>query len=388
MSNFIADKKREHEAAAERAVAAKEYSKAFFHVTKAAEFTLKLAEQCGGKLGLGYADDAHGLLDVAQELKELMEQELPPKKKILNRHQETKESSAEKGDEGDRRWQSKSRPTERLADVAGLDEVKRELQEKVIGPFQNPKAYEHFKVKGGGGVLMYGPPGTGKTFLAKAVAGELDAAFFNVNAAQIKNKYVGESEKNIESLFQEARQHKRSIIFIDECDAILGRKGNQKVNTVNQFLTMMDGFDKNENLLMILAATNRPEALDSAITRPGRLGSRIYVGPPDLEARKAIILGNMKGAPMDDDLPIDEIAEETEGYSGADMAAICNQMKLSALTRQLGSSDAANGFDSNSGHFTEKVNIDDAQNALDRVKPSITEEMIAHYHKWNDEQKG
>lgn len=381
----IAERKQQHENAADAAIRSDDFSAAFFHTTTAAELSLTLAKRCGGKLGESYADDAMGLLDVAEDLQERIARKSVAEQSSQGGSLKRKSGGEESGEQ-ESQWQSTLRPSERLADVAGLDEVKRELQEKVIGPLQNPKAYQHYKVKGGGGILMYGPPGTGKTFLAKAVAGEVDAAFFNVNAAQIKNKYVGESEKNIESLFKEARQHKRSIIFIDECDNILGRKGNQKVNTVNQFLTMMDGFEKNDNLLMIIAATNRPEALDSAITRPGRLGSRIYVGPPDLEARKAIILNNMDGAPMDEALPLDELAEMTDGYSGADMKEVCEQMKLSALTRDLGSGDASGNSSSHKGYFTEKVSVADAQKALDRVRPSITKEMIARYHKWNNEQ--
>ena len=154
---------------------------------------------------------------------------------------------------------------------------------KSFEPFLHPELFERFKVKIGGGMLMYGPPGNGKTYIAKAVAGELDAAFFNVNASQIKDKYVGETEKNLQRLFDEARQHDKAVIFLDEVDHLLARRGNRKIGTVAQFLALTDGLVKNNNCMLVLAATNKPWVLDEAVVRPGRLGTHIYVGPPDDE---------------------------------------------------------------------------------------------------------
>jgi len=143
--------------------------------------------------------------------------------------------------------------------VAGLDDVKAALRDDVINVMSHPEIYERFKVEGGGGVLMYGPPGNGKTFVAKAVAGELDAAFFAVDASQIKNKYVGETEKNMRRLFEEARQHERAVVFLDEVDALLQKRGNQKVNAVTQFLILADGIaETGDCTLLLLGATNKP----------------------------------------------------------------------------------------------------------------------------------
>ena len=211
--------------------------------------------------------------------------------------------------------------------MAGLDEVKQELREKVIEPFLHPELFERFKVKIGGGILMYGPPGNGKTYIAKAVAGELDAAFFNVNASQIKDKYVGETEKNLQRLFDEARQHDKAVIFLDEVDHLLAKRGNRKIGTVAQFLALTDGLVKNNNCMLVLAATNKPWVLDEAVVRPGRLGTHIYVGPPDEKAREAIVALNMKDVPAADNVSFAEIATKAERYSGADIAELCDRAK-------------------------------------------------------------
>jgi len=290
--SFNADKKREHEAAAEAALCEKNYAKAFFHTAKAAEFGFKLAEQSEGKVAEQYVEDAYELLDIAEKLQD---------KAKTQPREEPKKAQEKAGPDEDvsqSQWELKDRPREKLADVAGLEDVKTELREKVIEPFLHPEVHERFKLRRGGGILMYGPPGNGKTYIAKAIAGELDAAFFNVNASQIKDKYVGETEKNMQHLFDEARKHDRSVIFLDEVDAILARRGNRKIGMVTQFLTLTDGLVESKNCMLVLGATNKPWLLDPAVLRPGRLGDHIYVGPPDAPAREAIVRLSMEGVPV------------------------------------------------------------------------------------------
>jgi SpoVK/Ycf46/Vps4 family AAA+-type ATPase len=264
----------------------------------------------------------------------------------------------------------REKPTTKLADVAGLDEVKETLKEKVVLPFQKPEIFQRFKAKSGAGVLMYGPPGNGKTFVAKAIAGELDAAFFPVNASQIKDKYVGESEKNMQRLFDEARKHERAVIFIDEAEHLLSRRGNRKIGVVTQFLTLADGLVENKNCLLLLAATNKPWNLDEAVVRPGRLGTHIYVGPPDAKARQAIVAYNMREVPAGSDVVFGDIAARTEGYSGADLAEICDTAKMMAVKRQLNS------------QVPEQVVASDFTAAIERVKPSVTEARVKEYLQW------
>ncbi len=364
--SFIADKKREHESAAEQALVEKDYARAFFHTAKAAEYGLTLAEQSEGKIAQRYVEDAFELIDIAGQLK---------KKASTRAPAENRKALSEAGGEEDSpktHWELKQKPTEKLNDVAGLDDVKQELREKVIEPFLHPELYERFKVRGGGGILMYGPPGNGKTFVAKAIAGELEAAFFNVNASQIKDKYVGETEKNLQRLFDEARTQDRSVIFLDEVDHLLARRGNRKVGTVAQFLSLTDGLITNTNCLLVLAATNKPWMLDEAVIRPGRLGTHIYVGPPDAPAREAIIAFNLKDVPVAGDVSIAEIAAKTNGYSGADIAELSDRAKRAALNRQLLTGNK------------ENVLPDDFAAAIQKVLPSITPELLKQFESWRD----
>jgi len=367
--SFVADKKREHEAAAEKALIEKDYARAFFHTAKAAEFGLALAEQTEGKIAERYVEDAFELIEIATELKARAQKQAPEAVR-----QAVKEGTGQE-DTSSSQWELRERPTEKLADVAGLEEVKQELREKVIQPFLHPELYERFKVRIGGGILMYGPPGNGKTFVAKAVAGELDAAFFNVNASQIKDKYVGETEKNLQRLFDEARQHPKAVIFLDEVDHLLARRGNRKIGTVAMFLSLTDGLIETKNCLLVLAATNKPWMLDEAVIRPGRLGTHIYVGPPDAAAREAIIALNMRGVPVADSVSFADIAGRTEGYSGADMAEVCDRAKRLALNRQLSSGKE------------EVVTQADFEAALERVKPSVTREQLERFKKWRDARR-
>ncbi|MCC5828475.1 MAG: ATP-binding protein [Phycisphaeraceae bacterium] len=364
--SWVADKKRENETAAEKALMDKDYAKAFFHTAKAAEFGLRLAEESNGKIARRYVEDALELIQIAGELKAKAQSQAPAEAREAVREATTGEEDAAKT-----QWELKDKPTEKLDDVAGLDDVKRELREKVIEPFLHPEAYERFKVRIGGGILMYGPPGNGKTFIAKAIAGELDAAFFNVNASQIKDKYVGETEKNLQKLFDEARQHPRSVLFLDEVDHLLAKRGNRKIGTVAQFLSLTDGLIRNTNCMLVLAATNKPWVLDEAVIRPGRLGTHIYVGPPDAVAREAIIAYQMRDVPTDGHSGAD-IAARTDGYSGADIAELCDRAKRIALNRQL-----ASGED-------QLVSVDDFTEAIKHVRPSVTSGSLKQFESWRD----
>ena len=363
--SFIADKKREHESVAEAALAEKDYAKAFFHTAKAADFGFRLAEQSEGLIARRYVEDAYELIEIAGKLKaKAQAQDNKSVDKVL------KETAGAADEAAGAAWVLQEKPTAKLADVAGLDEVKETLKEKVLLPFQKPEVFQRFKAKSGAGVLMYGPPGNGKTFIAKAIAGELDAAFFPVNASQIKDKYVGESEKNMQRLFDEARKHERAVIFIDEAEHLLSRRGNRKIGVVTQFLMLADGLVENKNCLLLLAATNKPWALDEAVTRPGRLGTHIYVGPPDAKAREAIVAYNLREVPAGGDVEFAGIAARTEGYSGADLAEVCDAAKMMAIKRQL-----------NSGS-PEQITAADFAAALERVKPSVTETHVNEYLQW------
>jgi len=189
--------------------------------------------------------------------------------------------------------------------------------------------------------LLYGPPGTGKTLLARALAGETDVNFVRVDGPEIIDRYVGESEKAIREVFERARQSAPSIVFFDELDAIAASRGDGHEVTervVSQLLTELDGMQENPNLV-VLAATNRKDQIDPALLRPGRLDTHVFVGEPDLDAREKILAVHTQGKPLADDVDVNELAAELEGYTGADLEALVRDASMRAIREVAADSD-------------------------------------------------
>lgn len=231
-------------------------------------------------------------------------------------------------------------PNTSFDDVGGLAEAKATLREAVEWPLTYHALFETTDTDPPSGVLLHGPPGTGKTLLARALAGESDVNFIHVAGPELVDKYVGESEKAIREVFERARQTAPTIIFFDEIDALAGRRGagdSQEVTerVVSQLLTELDGMTTDPNL-MVLAATNRMEALDPALLRPGRLESHVEIPLPDEEARRAIIDVHSEGKPYADDVDLAALARETDGYSGADLAALVREASMLAIREFAG----------------------------------------------------
>ncbi len=263
------------------------------------------------------------------------------------------------------------RPKVTFKDVAGLEHVKEKIKDLVITPFLYPEKARKWKIKTGGGVLLYGPPGTGKTYLAKAVAGELDAAFFYVRASDIMSKWVGESEKKVAELFRKAREERKAVIFIDEIDALLpkrtGLSSTVMQRVVPQFLAEMDGIDsRNENILF-MAATNVPWNLDPAALRPGRFDFKFYIPLPDYEARKKIFQLNLD-VPSSD-LDFDLLAGITEGYSGADIKFICDEVRRIMFRREIEGKE-------------ELLTTDLVAEVVSATRPSVDSKMVEKYEKF------
>lgn len=224
-------------------------------------------------------------------------------------------------------------PDTTFADVGGLDAAKDTLTEAVEWPLSYGALFEATATDPPAGVLLHGPPGTGKTLLARALAGESDVNFISVAGPELLDRYVGESEKAVREVFARARQAAPAIVFFDELDAVAGGRGeNHEVTerVVSQLLTEIDGLAENPNL-MVLAATNRREAIDSALLRPGRIESHVEVPAPDEEARRAIFAVHTREKPIAEDVDFDALAAELEGYSGADIEALCREASMRAI---------------------------------------------------------
>ncbi|MCG3131561.1 MAG: ATP-dependent zinc metalloprotease FtsH [Phycisphaerae bacterium] len=217
------------------------------------------------------------------------------------------------------------RPDIAFDHVGGMDGVKDEIRVKIIHPLTHPEIYEAYGKKVGGGILMYGPPGCGKTHLARATAGEVKAWFLSVGISDVLDMWIGQSERNLHEVFEQARQHKPCVLFFDEVDALGASRADMRQTSgrhlINQFLSELDGIGANNEGVLVLAATNAPWHLDSAFRRPGRFDRIIFVPPPDADARAAILRIHLKGKPVAD-VDVDALARKTEGFSGADLRAV------------------------------------------------------------------
>lgn len=240
-------------------------------------------------------------------------------------------------------------------DVAGVEEAKEELQE-IIGFLKEPKRFQKLGGRIPKGVILIGAPGTGKTLLARAVAGEADVPFFSISGSDFVEMFVGVGASRVRDLFDQGKKHAPCLIFIDEIDAVgrqrgagLGGGHDEREQTLNQLLVEMDGFDSNEGVILI-AATNRPDILDTALLRPGRFDRRIVVNMPDVKGREDILKVHMKNIPLDKQVDLSVLARSTPGFSGADLANLVNEAALLAARLDQ-----------------EKVTMEDMESAKDKV---------------------
>jgi SpoVK/Ycf46/Vps4 family AAA+-type ATPase len=252
-------------------------------------------------------------------------------------------------------------PSLKLDDVAGMEEVKQRLRISFLGPAENPALRRMYGKSLRGGLLLWGPPGCGKTFIARATAGEIGARFISVGLHDVLDMYLGESERKLHDLFEEARRNAPSILFFDEIDA-LGHKRTQLRHTggrniVAQFLSELDGFHERDEGVYVFATTNQPWDVDSALRRPGRLDRMVLVLPPDQEARAGILDFHLRGRPVGD-VDVLRIAEKTDLYSGADLAHVCESAAEFALEDSLATGTP------------RPISTEDLERALRDVRPS------------------
>lgn len=258
------------------------------------------------------------------------------------------------------------RPTHKFDHVGGMERVKDEIRMKIIMPSRHPELYKAYGKSAGGGILMYGPPGCGKTHLARATAGEVGAGFICVGIADVLNMYIGESERNLRDLFEQARTNKPCVMFFDEVDALGASRTDMRQSAgrhlVNQFLNEMDGVQSSNEGVLILAATNAPWHMDPAFRRPGRFDRIIFVPPPDEQARATIVQIQLAGKPSVD-VDFDAVAAKTDGFSGADLKGLIDRVieeKLRVLMRK-------------GGGAPEPIVTKDLLVAAKQIKPSTRE---------------
>ncbi len=259
-------------------------------------------------------------------------------------------------------------------DVGGLEDVKQNLQEAVEWPLKHPEIFKRMGIRPPRGILMYGPPGTGKTLLAKAVANESQANFISIKGPEVLSKWVGESEKAVRELFKKARQVAPTIVFLDEIDSIAPRRGAYEGShvtdsVVNQLLTSIDGLESMDGVVVI-AATNRPDIIDQGLLRPGRFDRLILLMSPDKNSRLAILKIHTKDMPLAEDVDIEELATMCEGYSGADLEALCREAAMLAVRKNM------------NAKIVEKKYFEEAMKS---VRASITPDIIKFYAKLSEE---
>ncbi|MBI4360472.1 CDC48 family AAA ATPase [Candidatus Micrarchaeota archaeon] len=274
-------------------------------------------------------------------------------------------------------------------DIGGLKEEVQKIREMVELPMRHPELFERLGIEPPKGVLLYGPPGTGKTLLARAVANESDAHFITINGPEIVSKFVGEAEERLRQIFNEAEENAPSIIFIDELDSVAPKReevvGEVEKRIVSQLLTLMDGL-KGRGQVVVIGATNRENAIDPALRRPGRFDREIEIGVPDKKSRKEILQIHTRGMPLSKDVSLDEIAAQTHGFVGADMHSLVKEAAMKALRRILPKINLED--EEIPAHILEelKVTRDDVKNALREIHPSALREVFveAPNVRWSD----
>jgi transitional endoplasmic reticulum ATPase len=267
-------------------------------------------------------------------------------------------------------------PKVKWEDIGGLEDVKQQLREMVEWPLKNPEAFKRLGIQPPKGILLYGPPGCGKTLIAKAVANESGVNFISVKGPEVLSMWVGESERKIREIFKRAKQVAPAIIFLDEIDALAPRRGTYTgthvtETVVSQLLTEISGIEELKGVV-IIAATNRPDLVDPALLRPGRIDRFVFIPPPDEKARLQILKVHTKNTPLAKDVDLNEIAKRTEGFSGADLEALVRESVMNALREDQ------NAKEVKMKHFEE---------TLKKMTPSLSKEIIEYYKNFEERKK-
>merc|ERR1711937_381657 len=292
-------------------------------------------------------------------------------------------------------------PDVKWEDIGGLEQTKRELQEMVRYPIEHRHLFERFGMHASRGVLFYGPPGCGKTLMAKAIANECGANFISVKGPELLNMWFGGSEANVRNLFDKARAASPCILFFDEMDSIARARGSGQGSdtsdrVINQILSEIDGMGSGKTLF-IIGATNRPDILDPGLMRPGRLDQLIYIPLPDRESRISIFKANLRKSPIADDISIEQLADATDGFSGADITEICQRAAKNAI-RDCITADIERQKRVEAGEMTQQeadalpdtvpaITKAHFEASMSKARRSVGPEIIAQYDEFTEKQK-
>ncbi len=341
-----------------------DYAAAKPYLIQAADCVIELAEAASNPaVRRQHEQLARELIDLARECDRL-------KGTPKGRRSPVKEAEGTGPDASE--WIVRDKPTVGFEDIAGLDDVKEEIRLKMIYPVAHPELARQYGIRLGGGILLYGPPGTGKTMLAKAIAHEIDATFFVITPAQVLSKWVGEAEQNIRKLFDAAKAEPKSVIFIDEIEALVPKRQDESSSVmqrvVPQILQELEGFDrKADRCLLFVGATNKPWMLDEAMMRPGRFDSRVYIPLPDAPARYRLLEICLASRPLADDVDFADLCDRLEGYSGADIKNIADR----AASRPF--------LDAVAGAAARPITMADIESVIQETPRSVLPRDLARY---------
>merc|ERR1711937_52746 len=279
-------------------------------------------------------------------------------------------------------------PNIKWDDIGGLEKVKRNLQEMILYPIDHPDKFQKFGMSPSKGVLFYGPPGCGKTLLAKAVANECSANFVSIKGPELLTMWFGESEANVREVFDKARSAAPCVLFFDELDSIgtargssAGDAGGAGDRVMNQLLTEIDGVGAKKNVFFI-GATNRPELLDEALLRPGRLDQLIYIPLPDLPARQNILEATLKKSPIAPNVPLSFVAQKTEGFSGADLAELCQRAAKAAIRDAIAADELKAGDDAMDADAASEIGRKHFEEAFAGARRSVANNDLAKFDQF------
>ena len=353
-----------------------QWESARVYLLEAARAMVTLSKEAQGEeLRDGRQAMAQRLLELARDCENASKDNRKPQPARRAAPSSSAPASEAEGEQSAKQWILREKPSLRFADVAGLEDVKQDVRLKMIYPFQHPDLAEKFGIRAGGGILLYGPPGTGKTMLAKATAGEIEATFFRISPADVLSKWVGEAEQNIKKLFDAAAAEPRSIIFIDEIEALVPARRDEGSSVmqrvVPQILQGVEGFDKKAGRpILLMGATNVPWQLDPAMLRPGRFDEKVYIPLPDRAARRAMLDTYLGKRPIAPDVNLDALSERLEGYSGADIRYICDRSATVPFLQSVASGEEG------------RITCDIINDVLHDTPPSVTAEMLRKFEEW------